>query len=123
MVQGGDFEIGDGTGGTEIFNFNQETEEICFSLSGRSIFGPKFPDENFRLKHEVPFLLSMANSGPNTNGSQFFITVAPTPWLDGKHVVFGRVVQGHNIVKLMERCGTEDGEPQAKVVITECGQV
>ena len=76
MIQGGDFDVRDGTGGQAV-PYSLLTTDI---LLGRSIYGAKFPDENFRLKHEVPFLLSMANSGPNTNGSQFFITVAPTPW-------------------------------------------
>lgn len=78
MIQGGDFDRQDGTGGGVIFELFQKC--FIFLFLGRSIYGEKFPDENFRVKHEVPFLLSMANSGPNTNGSQFFITVAPTPW-------------------------------------------
>ncbi|OAV99258.1 peptidyl-prolyl cis-trans isomerase [Puccinia triticina 1-1 BBBD Race 1] len=103
MIQGGDFTAGNGTG-------------------GRSIYGSKFADENFQLKHTKPGLLSMANAGPNTNGSQFFITTAVTDWLDGKHVVFGEVVKGFNeVVKPMEALGAASGEPKATVKIADCG--
>lgn len=101
MVQGGDITRGNGKG-------------------GQSIYGRKFDDENFELKHREAGLLSMANSGPNSNSSQFFITVAPTPWLDGRHVVFGRVISGMDVVKAMEEQGTRKGYPQTKVVMSDC---
>merc|ERR1711964_537984 len=88
---------------------------------GESIYGAKFADENFQLKHTKPGQLSMANAGPGTNGSQFFLTTVKTQWLDGKHVVFGEVIEGMDVVSKVEAVGSSSGKPSKKVVVTKAG--
>merc|ERR1712176_1130256 len=105
MCQGGDFTNHNGTG-------------------GKSIYGTKFADENFNLKHTGPGILSMANCGPNTNGSQFFLCTVETGWLDGKHVVFGKVTEDTmDVVQKIESFGSQSGKTSRKITITDCGQL
>ena len=104
MCQGGDFTKHNGTGGV-------------------SIYGEKFEDENFDLTHTGAGVLSMANAGPNTNGSQFFLCTGKPSHLDGKHVVFGRVIEGMDVVKKVEEVGSQGGETSAKVVVSDCGEL
>eukprot|EP00747_Dinoflagellata_sp_TGD_P098283 gnl/TRDRNA2_/TRDRNA2_167403_c0_seq2.p2 gnl/TRDRNA2_/TRDRNA2_167403_c0~~gnl/TRDRNA2_/TRDRNA2_167403_c0_seq2.p2 ORF type:complete len:196 (+),score=24.23 gnl/TRDRNA2_/TRDRNA2_167403_c0_seq2:3-590(+) len=103
MCQGGDFTNGDGTGGKSIWKKDY------------------FPDENFKLSHTGPGILSMANAGPNTQTSQFFLCTAETSWLDGKHVVFGQVTNGYSVVKAIEAVGTRDGSTRHPVIVEDCG--
>jgi peptidylprolyl isomerase len=104
MLQCGDFTRGNGTGGV-------------------SIYGEKFEDENFKFSHDGPGVLSMANAGPDTNGSQFFITTVPTPHLNGRHVVFGRVLDGMDVVKKVEARGTGSGRTRGLITVAECGEL
>ncbi|RKH44269.1 peptidylprolyl isomerase [Corallococcus sp. AB049A] len=104
MCQGGDITLGNGYG-------------------GESIYGEKFADENFKHKHTGPGILSMANAGPNSNGSQFFLTTATTSWLDGKHVVFGKVVEGMDVVQKIESVGSQSGATRQPVKIEDSGQL
>jgi cyclophilin family peptidyl-prolyl cis-trans isomerase len=103
MAQGGDFTNGNGTG-------------------GESIYGTKFNDENFEVKHTERGLLSMANAGKNTNGSQFFITFTKTPWLDGNHVVFGKMIEGNDVLNKIEEYGSNSGRTSAEIKISDCGE-
>ncbi|MBN3277215.1 PPIB isomerase, partial [Polyodon spathula] len=140
MIQGGDFTRGDGTGGRSSSAPGCGIPDILLqgigmgalwgyklvhnSVPGKSIYGDRFPDENFKLKHYGPGWLSMANAGKDTNGSQFFITTVQTPWLDGKHVVFGKILEGMDVVKKIEATKTDGRDrPLKDVVIADSGKI
>jgi len=110
MCQGGDFTAHNGTGGKSIY-------------SGPGNTAGKFDDENFTLKHTKPGILSMANAGPNTNGSQFFLCTKATPHLDGKHTVFGEVVEGMDVIKAVEAVGSSSGATSETVTVVDCGEL
>ena len=104
IIIGGDITRGDGTG-------------------NESIYGKEFEDETFKVKHDRPGILSMYNKGPNTNGSQFIITMAPIPWIDGKNVAFGEVIEGMEVLRVVESLGTKTGKPKKSIRVKECGLV
>eukprot|EP00980_Cylindrotheca_fusiformis_P015869 scaffold4637_cov128-Cylindrotheca_fusiformis.AAC.40 len=114
MCQGGDF---------TNHNGKKTQSDLAYHPLGKSIYGGKFEDENFKLTHTGPGILSMANAGPNTNGSQFFICTEVTSWLDGKHVVFGSVVEGLDVIRAIEKVGSSSGATRAKVVVESSGQL
>ena len=136
MCQGGDFTAGNGASRDNLCMHqtlrlsNACTHEhdaracLCATgTGGKSIYGDRFEDENFDLSHTGPGVLSMANAGPGTNGSQFFLCVTDTPHLDGKHVVFGQVVAGYGVVKAVESVGSQGGQTEMPVVVESCGLV
>jgi len=104
IVQAGDFVANDGS-------------------QNESIYGPRFADENFSVKHSEPGIVSMSNGGRNSNGGQFFITLVKAPWLDGRHVAFGKVIEGLEIIELIQQAGTSSGTPKQNVVISDCGEI
>ncbi|EAY01257.1 cyclophilin, putative [Trichomonas vaginalis G3] len=104
LIQSGDFISNDGT-------------------SNESVYGQRFEDENFSVKHDQPYIVSMANSGRNTNGGQFFITLVKAPWLDFRHVAFGKVIEGTDIVELIQAAGSSNGAPKQTILISDCGEI
>jgi peptidyl-prolyl cis-trans isomerase B (cyclophilin B) len=120
MIQGGDFTNGDGKSTRKT----RGGDLTFLGTGGKSIYGAKFPDENFKLKHTRKGLMSMANSGKDTNGSQFFITTVPTPWLDGRHVVFGEVLEGYEIVDQIQNVEKTPGDkPKKTIKIAKSGEL
>jgi peptidylprolyl isomerase len=104
LVQSGDFIANDGS-------------------QNEAVYGPRFEDESFCVKHDQPGIVSMANSGRNSNGGQFFITLVKAPWLDGRHVAFGRVIEGMNVIEMIQAAGTSSGTPKQSIVIADCGEI
>ena len=117
MIQGGDFTNHNGTGGRSIYGAKVSIKRFSYQQLFYRFSYLQFADENFQLTHTGPGVLSMANSGPGTNGSQFFITTTKTDWLDRKHVVFGNVISGYAVVEKIEKLGTKSGKPTEKVNI------